>query len=160
MLIVCFGGQKTFSQVISPRKTTDTSKNDFSLKEKNRLGIKPLSSPFNPIPSNVTREVEYDAVNKRYIIRQLAGGRQIALPQYLTIEEYQRLVSSEIKRDNWRLLSNQEVEEVRRTGIIPSLKVNSKAFERIFGGTTIDIQPRGEAELTFLGRINKNENPL
>ena len=71
-----------------------------------------------------------------------------------------RLVNSEIKRENWRVLSDQEVSEVRRTGIIPSLKINSKAFERIFGGTTIDIQPRGEAELTFLGRINKNENPL
>jgi cell surface protein SprA len=160
LLIVGFGGQQAFSQVAAPGRPTDTAKNTFSLKEKQRLGIKPLTNSFSPLPSNVTREVEFDAVNKRYIIRQLVGGRQIAFPQYLTIEEYQRLVSSEIKRENWRALSNQEVEEVRRTGIIPSLEVNSKSFERIFGGTTIDIQPRGEAELTFLGRINKNENPL
>ncbi|RZK79736.1 MAG: hypothetical protein EOO85_02825, partial [Pedobacter sp.] len=160
LFIVYFGGQQTFSQVAAPRRVIDTTKNNFSLKEKQRLGIKPITNSFSPLPSNVTREVSYDAVNKRYIIRQLAGGREIAFPQYLTIEEYQRLVSSEIKREIWRALSNQEMEEVRRTGIIPSLKVNSKAFERIFGGTTIDIQPRGEAELTFLGRINKNENPL
>ncbi|MFP5081227.1 cell surface protein SprA [Pedobacter sp. JCM 36344] len=160
LLVVCFGTQNVLSQIATPGKTTDTSKNTFSLKEKQRLGIKPLTNSFSPLPANVTREVEYDAVNKRYVIRQLVGGRQISFPQYLTIDEYQRLVGSEIKRENWRTLSNQEVEEVRRTGIIPSLKVNSRAFERIFGGTTIDIQPRGEAELTFLGRINKNENPL
>jgi cell surface protein SprA len=70
------------------------------------------------------------------------------------------LVNSEVKRENWRNLSNSEVNEVRRTGIIPPVTINSRVFEKIFGGTTIDIQPRGDAELTFLGRVNKNENPL
>ncbi|MES2828199.1 MAG: cell surface protein SprA [Bacteroidota bacterium] len=158
-LIVYFGGHKAFSQV-TPVRLPDTLRNNFSLKEKQRLGIRPAVNPFAPLPDNLRREVEYDAVNKRYVIRQMLGDKQMAIPQYLTIDEYQRLISSEIKRDNWRTLSNQEVDEVRRTGIIPSLKVNSRAFERIFGGTTIDVQPRGEAELTFLGRINKNENPL
>ncbi|MCD0487847.1 cell surface protein SprA [Pedobacter sp. MC2016-14] len=106
------------------------------------------------------RIVEYDAVNKRYSIRERIGDRFYTQPQYLTVEEYQRLLNSEIKRDNWRMLSNSEIDDVRKTGVIPSLQINSRAFERIFGGTTIDIQPRGEAELTFLGRINKNENPL
>ncbi len=130
------------------------------MKEKQRLGLRNLNNSFKPLPDNVKREVEYDAKNKRYIIRQLIGNQLFAAPQYLTIEEYQRLVNSEMKRDNWRMYSNEEINEVRKNGVIPSLKVNSKAFERIFGGTTIDIQPRGEAELTFLGRINKNENPL
>lgn len=161
-LLLCIGGYKAFSQspVRQLRSPADTTKNSFGLKEKERLGIKSLNNPFYPLPDNVKREVEYDAVNKRYIIRQLIGSRLYAAPQYLTVEEYQRLVSSEIKRDNWRKLSNQEIDDVRRTGVIPSLTVNSKAFERIFGGSVIDIQPRGEAELTFLGRINKNENPL
>jgi cell surface protein SprA len=159
-LLICFGGSSAFSQVAPPRSGSDTTKNPFSLKEKQRLGIRSLKSPFSPLPDNVKREVEYDAVNKRYVIRQLIGDRMYAPPQYLTVEEYQRLISSEIKRENWRQLSDQEINDVRRTGIIPSLQINSKAFERIFGGTTINIQPRGEAELTFLGRINRNENPL
>lgn len=159
-LLICFGGNRAFSQVTPPVRGSDTTKNPFSLKEKQRLGIRSLKSPFSPLPDNVKREVEYDAVNKRYVIRQLIGGRMYAPPQYLTVEEYQRLISSEIKRENWRQLSDQEINDVRRTGIIPSLQINSKAFERIFGGTTINIQPRGEAELTFLGRINRNENPL
>jgi cell surface protein SprA len=159
-LLICFGGNRAFSQVIPPGSGSDTTKNPFSLKEKQRLGIRSLKSPFSPLPDNVKREVEYDAVNKRYVIRQLIGDRMYAPPQYLTVEEYQRLISSEIKRENWRQLSDQEINDVRRTGIIPSLQINSKAFERIFGGTTINIQPRGEAELTFLGRINRNENPL
>nr|WP_199077074.1 cell surface protein SprA [Pedobacter sp. ASV19] len=159
-LVVTFWGQQTFSQVKPARSRSDTTRNDFSLKEKQRLGLRQGYNPFDPLPTNVTREVEFDAVNKRYIIRDRVGGRFLGPPQYLTIEEYQRLINSEIKRENWRQFSNTEVEGVRRTGIIPSLTVNSRSFERIFGGTNIDIQPRGEAELTLLGRINKNENPL
>lgn len=159
-LVVTFWGQQTFSQVKPARSRSDTTRNDFSLKEKQRLGLRQGYNPFGPLPTNVTREVEFDAVNKRYIIRDRVGGRFLGPPQYLTIEEYQRLINSEIKRENWRQFSNTEVEGVRRTGIIPSLTVNSRSFERIFGGTNIDIQPRGEAELTLLGRINKNENPL
>ncbi|WEK19737.1 MAG: cell surface protein SprA [Candidatus Pedobacter colombiensis] len=159
-LTICFGGQQAFSQVAPKKTKQDTIKNSFGLKEKQRLGIRSMSNSFSPLPDNVHRKVEYDAVNKRYVIQELIGDKSFGPVQYLTVEEYLRLVNSEIKRDNWRVLSDQEVNDVRKTGIIPSLKINSKAFERIFGGTTIDIQPRGEAELTFLGRINKNENPL
>lgn len=159
-LMLFLGREQAFSQVARKRTTQDTLRNSFGLKEKQRLGIRSISTPFYPLPDNVQRKVEYDAVNKRYIIQELIGDKPFGAVQYLTIAEYMRLINSEIKRDNWRVLSDQEVSEVRRTGIIPSMTINSKAFERIFGGTTIDIQPRGEAELTFLGRINKNENPM
>jgi len=49
---------------------------------------------------------------------------------------------------------------MQQNGLIPSITVNSRAFERIFGGSTIDIRPQGSADLTLSGRINKNENPL
>jgi cell surface protein SprA len=113
-----------------------------------------------PSPENIKREVTYDAKNQYYVITEKIGDRLIAVPQYLTVSEYLRFVNSEIKRENWRLLSNNEIEKVRRTGIIPPVRINSRVFEKIFGGTVIDIQPRGEADLTFLGRVNKNENPL
>ncbi|MBB2149843.1 T9SS outer membrane translocon Sov/SprA [Pedobacter gandavensis] len=159
--LLCLGGQSAFSQTVKQQvRNADTTRNSFSLREKQRLGLRNLNNSFKPLPDNVKREVEYDAKHKRYIIRQMIGNQLFSAPQYLTIEEYQRLVNSEMKRDNWRMYSNEEINEVRKNGVIPSLKVNSKAFERIFGGTSIDIQPRGEAELTFLGRINKNENPL
>jgi len=159
-LIFSFYGQRALSQIRPSSRRQDTVKNTFGLKEKQRLGIRQPFNSFEPLPDNVKREVEFDAVNKRYIIRERVGGRFFNPPQYLTIDEYQRLVNSELKRQNWRVISNAESEEVRRTGIIPSVIVNNKSFERIFGGNVISIQPRGEAELTFLGRVNKNANPL
>ena len=149
ILVGLFFGQDAFSQARPVRTQTDTVRNTFGVREKTRLNL-----------GNGNREVEYDAANKQYIIRERIGGRYLTAPQYLSIAEYQRLINSEIKRENWRSFSNTEVDDFRKTGIIPPIQINSRSFEKIFGGTTIDIQPRGEAELTFLGRVNKNENPL
>jgi cell surface protein SprA len=158
-LIFSYGGQQVFSQ-IKPGIRSDTTKNSLGFKERLRLGIQQPSSPYSPLPSNFQREVEYDALNKQYIIRERIGGRLFLPPQYLSLAEYQRLIEAEIKRDNWKSFSNTELNDIRKTGIIPAFNVDNKTFERMFGGNTIDIQPRGEAELTLLGRVNKNENPL
>ena len=155
-----FATKNAFSQAVPSKADTATVKNNFGLREKQLLGLGSSTNPFYPLPNNVKRLVEYDAKNKRYIVKELIGDKYVTQTQYLTIDEYSRLINSEIKRDNWRSISNAEVSDYRNTGIIPKIQVNSKAFEKLFGGTTIDIQPRGEAELTFLGRINKNENPL
>lgn len=160
LLFLFISRKNAFSQIVVGKLDTAVSKNNFSLNEKQRLGISPSTSPFYPSPSNLKRVVEYDAKNKRYVVKELIGDTYVLQTQYLTIDEYQRLVNSEIKRGNWRSISNAEVSDFRSTGVIPQIQVNSKSFEKLFGGTTIDIQPRGEAELTFLGRINKNENPL
>lgn len=146
-IVIAFSGQRTFSQERGPTRTTvDSAKNTFSLREKARLGIRQQD-----------REVEYDAANKRYIIRQRSSSGRFSPPQYLSIDEYERLINSEIKRDNWRNFSSEDFKD---TGIIPSIRVNSKSFEEIFGSNEISIRPRGEAEFTFFGRTTRNENPL
>lgn len=159
-MLFIFAGSETLAQVTPVKTGTDSLKNSFNIREKQGLGLRTNSNPFLGLPDNVKRVVEYDAQNRRYVITERIGDRLFSAPQYLTIEQYLRLVNSEVKRENWRILSNAEINQVRQTGIIPAVKINSKVFEKIFGGTTIDIQPRGDAELTFLGRINKNENPL
>ncbi|RYF25710.1 MAG: cell surface protein SprA [Flavobacteriales bacterium] len=153
-------GKNSFSQINNAGSRIDSVKNTFTPKEKQWMGLRNYSNPFFKLPDNIKREVEYDANNNRYIITERIGDKLYSPPQYLTVEQYLRFVNSDIKRENWRLFSNQEIDDIRKTGIIPEVKINSRVFEKIFGGTTIDIQPSGEAELTFLGRINKNANPL
>lgn len=115
---------------------------------------------YLPNPSNIRRSVEFDPASKQYIIRERIGERLYRQPQYLSIEEYQRLENQIIKRNYWRELSDLPLAEARAPGFIPQVKVNSKSFEKLFGGSTIDIRPQGSAELTFAGRLNRNENPL
>lgn len=159
-LLFVFAVDASFAQVVTSKVIPDSAKNNFNLKEKQALGFRTFVNPLIKLPENIKKEVEYDPINKLYILTERIGDRLFSAPQYLTVEQYLRLVNSDIKRENWRILSNAEIAEIRKTGIIPPVQVKSRVFEKIFGGTTIDIQPRGTAELTFLGRINKNENPL
>jgi len=115
---------------------------------------------FKPLSDHFTREVEYDAVNQRYIIRTKIGGRVYGLPQYYTVAAYGELMEKELKERNWKNLSDKEPNEARQTGIIPEITVDSKAFTRIFGGSTIDIQPRGEANMSTIFTHTVNQNPL
>ena len=108
-LFLIFAGSRTFAQVTPVKTGTDSLKNSFNIKEKQGLGLRTNSNPFLGLPDNVKRVVEYDAQNRRYVITERIGDRLISAPQYLTIEQYLRLVNSEVKRENWRVLSNAEV---------------------------------------------------
>lgn len=131
LMILFFWGQPTFSQDLLPKKA-DTFKNSFSLREIQFLGL----------GRSGNREVTYDAANKIYIIQERIDGKLLNAPQYLSVDEYQRLLNAELKRKNWRVFSSSATE------------VSGKA------GHNIAIRPRGEAELAFMGRVHKNENPL
>ncbi|HYK75482.1 MAG TPA: cell surface protein SprA [Daejeonella sp.] len=113
-----------------------------------------------PNPSNIQRTVEFDPVSKRYIIREKIGERLYRTPQYLSIEEYQRLENQQIKQNYWRELTDLPLSQARSSGIFAPVVVNSRSFERVFGSSIIDIRPQGTAELTLGGRLNRNENPL
>jgi cell surface protein SprA len=159
LMVLTLWGQQTFSQERLPKKP-DSSKNSFNLKERQFFGLGRSRNPFAPVPRNISRDITYDAVNKIYVIREKIGDSLWAAPQYLSADEYHRLMNVELKSENWRRFSNAGPEELRPAGIIPELHSSSPGFERIFGGNNIGIRPRGEAELIFMGRVNKNENPL
>lgn len=111
-------------------------------------------------PSNIKREIIYDPATKQYIIRENLGNTLFRPPQYLSFEEYQRYENRLMMRENWEKLMDRPIRQFRNDRIIPTIYVESEAFERIFGGNTIDIIPRGSADITFRGQKNKNANPM
>jgi len=139
---------------------TDSTNLRYPFKDSRIMELNPKPGFYLPNPSNIQRSVEFDPINKRYIIREKIGDKTYRPPQYLTIEEYQRYENEQIKLNYWKQLSEAPIKEAREPGFIPSVKVNSKSFERIFGGNSIDIRPQGTAELTLAGRINNTANPL
>lgn len=138
----------------------DSLKLIYPLVDSKILSLRKPSGVSLPNPANLKRTVEFDALNRKYVIQDRIGNQSYRSPQYLSIPEYQRLESQQIKKSYWRELSNAPLEEARQPGFIPAVKINSKSFDRLFGGSTIEIRPQGSAELTFAGRINRNENPL
>ncbi|MDB5014431.1 MAG: hypothetical protein JWQ25_2633, partial [Daejeonella sp.] len=138
----------------------DSTKLVYPFKDYKTLPKRPQPGVSLPNPSNIKRIVEFDPVTKQYIITEKIGDRLYRPSQYLSIEEYQKFENDLIKRNYWRQLSDQPLIEARDPGFLPPLKISSKSFERMFGGSTIEIRPQGSADVSFGGRFNRNENPL
>lgn len=112
-------------------------------------------------PDNIVRTVEYDPKTNRYIVKEMVGGQLYRLPQYLTFKEYQALELKRVQESYWKgLVGNVASSEKQKKGLGTKIKINNKIFEKVFGGNSISITPRGSADVTFAGKVNRNENPL
>ncbi|MEY3678133.1 MAG: hypothetical protein RI924_274, partial [Bacteroidota bacterium] len=113
-----------------------------------------------PNPANIRRSIEFNPQSRQYVLQEKVGDRLYRPSSYFTIQDYQRFENKQITQKYWREFADRPIVEARQPGFIPAVKVNSKSFERVFGGSTIEIRPQGSAELNLAGRINRNENPL
>ena len=114
-------------------------------------------------PKNIESAVEYDPATGNYYFYQRIGGEiDYRNPTVMSFEEYMNYNMANSVKDYWKEIKDVESitdDKEESSAFAPKLKVNGKAFDRIFGGNTIDIRPQGSAELTFGININKNENP-
>ncbi len=110
-------------------------------------------------PENIQNEVTYDPVTGQYIMQSTVGGSfDYRPPMSMTLEEYLEYDMERSMKTYWLDRVEQE-SEVAQKSLIPVLKVRGKAFDRIFGGNTIDIKPRGSAEIIFGLNISRTDNP-
>ncbi len=109
-------------------------------------------------PDNIKYEVEYDAETGQYIFYEKMGNLNYRLPQTMSLEDYVHYDFEKSIQDYWRQRTRVESQEAR-SGIIPKLTVGGEAFNRIFGGNTVNIQPQGYVEVSFGYQMNTTENP-
>jgi len=76
----------------------------------------------------------------------------------MTLDEYREYELQNSVDQYWRERS-QAAGVGSRSGIIPSINVGGKAFDRVFGGHTIDIRPSGSVELIFQVLGNSRDDP-
>ncbi|WP_235934445.1 T9SS outer membrane translocon Sov/SprA [Sunxiuqinia indica] len=119
---------------------------------------KDSSELFLGRPSNINTEIEYDPVTGEYIFYEKIGNLNYRLPKTMSLEEYVDYDFKNSVRNYWRVRGNQ-LDFENQGSFIPSLTVGGEAFNRIFGGNTIDIRPQGYVEVSFGAQVNKTENP-
>ena len=113
-------------------------------------------------PSNITSEVKYDPSNGTYNIQQKLGDSlNYRATTPMDFEQYKDYSASESLRKYWKEKTDTEMQLKKedKSGWRPSLKVDNKAFETIFGSNTIDIRPSGSAELIFGFNTSRTDNP-
>ncbi len=165
-LLLLFSFSLAFTNNTAGQEGIDSPKQDsvklrYPLKDLPFLNLYQKRHPLDlHSPSNIEREIVFDPLTRQYIIREKLGSRLYRPPQYLNIDEFQQYENNLLKRDYWRELADKQLTQARQDRLIPTIYVQSEAFEKIFGGNTIDIIPRGSADVTIMAQRNKNANPM
>ncbi len=110
-------------------------------------------------PSELDVEVEFDST-VNYSIYEKIGSTNFRPATSMSFEEFDRFNDQQIVNDYWREqsagLDGESAVSGRR--LLPRLYV-SPVFDRIFGGSYVDIQPTGFVNLDFGGLIQNIDNP-
>ena len=122
------------------------------------LSPPPTGSLFLREPPNITTDITYDPETGSYIKTRRVGDMVIGTPVYISFEDYFQYDMDRSLQNYWREKTTPQAFE-RRDGLIPEIYIGGELFDRIFGGSTIDIRPTGSAELIFGVMSNKREDP-
>ncbi|HPB24368.1 MAG TPA: cell surface protein SprA [Bacteroidales bacterium] len=110
-------------------------------------------------PSNITPGVEYDPETNSYILTNKIGALDYRQSNYMSFDEYRQFDMEKAMRDYWQTKTGASRGTKGDGNIIPKIHIGGKAFNKIFGGNTIDIRPSGSAELIFGVVSTKTNNP-
>ncbi|GAB1405054.1 hypothetical protein MASR1M74_22330 [Lentimicrobium sp.] len=111
-------------------------------------------------PANMTEEFVYDPVTNTYRYVRKIGNLEIMPPVTYSADEYKALELNRSTDNFWRDRSRTSGGgRSGSSGIIPQIHIGGEAFDRIFGGNTIDIRPQGSAEVTFGILSNRRDDP-
>lgn len=152
-----------FAQRVTPsnQSSTDSLKIPYRFKDYPFLNLPKTYAPVTlDAPSNIEREVVYDTESQRYIIREKLGTKMFRPPIYMTLEEYKDYEFKRMQKNYWEELAEKSAMEERKRRLIPIIEINSPTFQKIFGGNTIEIIPRGSANIRLSGQKNTNDNPM
>ncbi|MDX1666021.1 MAG: cell surface protein SprA, partial [Saprospiraceae bacterium] len=125
---------------------TDKSENPFDLKD----------------PAAVEQTVEYDPETGQYILTETIGDFNFRPPTYMTFEEYLEWRKKQDEREYFNRLAGIDTGEEGVSALDPiaEFDVESSLIDRLFGGTTVDIRPQGNIDLTFGVDFQSVENPI
>ena len=117
-----------------------------------------------PTPSSYIENYQYDPISEMYYYNLSVADYNINYPIILSPEEYKKLILVEDLKEYYK--SKIDAAEGKKDGtdemqknLIPEIYVNSKIFENIFGGNTIEVVPQGSIEVDLGMLFTKQDNP-
>lgn len=113
-------------------------------------------------PKVIEKTVDYDAESNLYIITEKIDGSLYRPPMYLTPEEYYAWRAKE--EDGKYMKELSQMNKVGKVGGDPVTpyqdRISSSLVERLFCGSTIDVRPQGNIDLTFGFDYQRIANPI
>ena len=141
---------------------TPSSRPDFTQKDRlgdpfsNYTGASPL---LYGDPGNVQMAFELDT-GLNFSITEKIGNFDYRPPTIISFDEYSAYQTKNLLKTYWQEKSSAVDGETALTGkrLIPKIYI-SPVFDRIFGGSYVEINPRGLVNLDFGGRFQRINNP-
>jgi cell surface protein SprA len=109
-------------------------------------------------PSNVSSQIVYDPLTKKYVFTETIGSWNYRNPTSMSMDEYGEFDMKQQVNDYWRLKASGSSLE-QQLSFIPPIQVGGEAFDKVFGSNVISIVPTGSAELIFGFNLSKQDNP-
>jgi len=118
-----------------------------------------VSPFFLKDPETIKSTVELDT-GLRFNIFEMNGIRPYRTPSLMNFSEYDRFQDARMRKEYFKSKSKSLDGEssVSGRGLIPKLYM-SPALDRIFGGSYVELVPRGFVTLDFGGSWQKVQNP-
>ncbi len=124
----------------------------------------PSYNPFDLLdPLEVVRSVEYDPVTNTYILTEKIGNEHYRAPTSMTFDEYLAWNAQEEERDYFKRLNGASAGDRSKSGNldpVAKVDISDDIIDRLFGGTTVDIRPQGNVDLTFGVDYFRQDNPI
>ena len=122
----------------------------------NQIGYTPL---FFGDPSNKNLVFELDT-GLNFSVTEKIGTFDYRPPTVIPFEEYSQYQTDNLLKSYWQERSTAVDGETALTSkrLIPKIYI-SPVFDRIFGGSYVEINPRGMVNLDFGGRFQRINNP-
>lgn len=139
----------------------DTSTTDLPFPFNDREGdfyTDPSNEPFNlGDPGIIDKSIVYDPITGQFIIQEKIGNLFFRDPMYLSFEDF---LKNEFKRqnENYWMQRSEGINLLGRSEGI-TLAAENEALDRLFGGSSVEIRPKGNIELIFGGSFQNIENP-
>jgi cell surface protein SprA len=121
---------------------------------------KTSQSPLNlKDPGTMKMDVDIDTAGN-YTIREKVGDVDYRPPTNMTFEEYKQYQDREILKNYWKNRSKELDGESPVSGrsLIPKIFI-SPVLDRIFGGSYVELVPRGFVTLDFGAAFQRIHNP-
>ena len=109
-------------------------------------------------PSNIRTVIEYDPVSGDYLISEKIGSLDYRLPIALRRGEYLKNDLQESIDRYWRQKMSQNSLD-QKSQLLPQFRINSAAFNKVFGSNIVNIRPQGYVEMSLGIKSNRIENP-
>jgi len=125
----------------------------------------PFANPSSPTPFQLSTpaQLDYDiqvdsTIN--YSLYERINGLDFRAPTNLSFDEYSSFQNQQLKKEYWKSRSIGLDGESAVSGkrLIPPI-YTTPVFDRLFGGSFVDIRPNGFVTLDFGGRFQRIDNP-